>query len=166
MTAQKLIASSPLTYSVTEPSRTTADDIYLADLAEPDSLSSAAPSVEGLETSKGVSAEGDDALPREQLRSNPEPKKLQKQFKLEIFPAPEYHHRFAMSGSPLYNSWPAAAHEKDRSLMATTLRQSVPQTMAGKGLSHWLLNLGGAPKMERKAKRLQVKGWLPSNMKK
>jgi hypothetical protein len=90
----------------------------------------------------------------------------QRQFKLEIFPAPDYTHKFAMSGSPLHQSWPEA-YRKDRSFLAATLRQSLPQTMPSTGLAHWLFDVGSnnSPKSERKAERLQLKGWMPSKMK-
>ncbi|KAK5987223.1 hypothetical protein PT974_11347 [Cladobotryum mycophilum] len=154
-TAERLIASSPLTYNVTEPSRTTADDIYIADLTEPDGNISSSQTLVNM----GPQRDGGQAQDRKKQQQQQE----QTQFKLEIFPAPEFRHRFAMAGSPLHNSWPRA-YERDQSFMATTLKQSLPQTMVGKGLAHWLINLGTAHRMERKAKRLQVKGWLPGNM--
>jgi hypothetical protein len=140
------------------------EDIYVADLDEPESFSTVQPTVTGEQTgnlssrSNGLD-QGPDQGREEGLKQG------QKEFKLDIFPAPEYNHRFAMAGSPLYNSWPEA-YEQDQSFIATTLRQSLPKSIASTGLVHWLVNLGSAVRMERKAKRIRIKGWLPSNMKK
>lgn len=90
----------------------------------------------------------------------------QRQFKLEIFPAPDYKHKFAMSGSPLHQPWPEA-YQRDKSFVAATLKQSLPHTIRAKGLAHWLFDVGSnnASKSERKAERLQLKAWVPSKMK-
>lgn len=89
----------------------------------------------------------------------------ERQFKLEIFPAPDYNHKFTMLGSPLHQSWPEA-YRKDKSFLAVTLKQSLPKTMMSKGLAHWLFDVGNqASQSGRKAERLQLKGWMPSKMK-
>ncbi|RFU73191.1 hypothetical protein TARUN_9066 [Trichoderma arundinaceum] len=162
-TAERLVASSPLTYKITEPARSTVEDIYVADLDEPEGFSNVQPTVTGDRTGYASSQSSglDQGLDQ---RRDEGPKQGEKEFKLEIFPAPEYNHRFAMAGSPLRNSWPAV-YEQDQSFIATTLKQSLPKNIASKGLAHWLLSLGSTMRMERKTKRLQLKGWLPSNMK-
>lgn len=86
----------------------------------------------------------------------------EKEFKLEVFPEPDYQHRFA-SPSPLSRPWPAV-YEQDRSFMATTLKQSLPRTIAGRGLAHWFLGLDRVPQSPH-AQRLQLRSWLPSKMK-
>ncbi|KAL6906927.1 hypothetical protein GGI43DRAFT_246004 [Trichoderma evansii] len=155
-TAERLVASSPLTYKITEPTRKAVEDIYIADLDEPESFNALQPTVTGEQTNS-VSSRPNGL--------NEDPKQGQKEFKIHIFPAPELNHRFAMAGSPLYNSWPEA-YEEDQSFIATTLKQSLPKSIASTGLVHWLVSLGSAVRMERKMKRLRIKGWLPSNMKK
>lgn len=150
------MASSPLTYKITEPTRKAVEDIYVADLDEPESFNAIQPTVTG-EQANSVSSRRNGL--------NEDPKQVQKEFKIHIFPAPEHNHRFAMAGSPLYNSWPDA-YEQEQSFIATTLKQSLPKSIASTGLVHWLVSLGSAVRMERKMKRMRIKGWLPSNMKK
>ncbi|KAH6609577.1 hypothetical protein Trco_002923 [Trichoderma cornu-damae] len=159
-TAERLVASSPLTYKIAEPARSAVEDIYVADLDEPESFSAIRPTVTGEQASIAGPRDHERGQGREEG-----PRQGQREFKLDIFPAPEYNHRFAMSGSPLHSSWPEAC-EQDQSFMAATLKESLPKNIASKGLVHWLVSLGGAMRMERKAKRLRLKRWLPSNMKK
>lgn len=163
-TADRLVASSPLTYKITEPARSAVEDIYVADLDEPEGFSTVQPTITGARTSSASSwsnglDQGLDQGREEGLKQG------QQEFKLEIFPAPEYNHRFAMAGSPLHGSWPEG-YEQDQSFIATTLEQSLPKSIASKGLVHWMVSPGNAMRNERKAKRLQIKEWLPSNMKK
>ncbi|KOS20091.1 hypothetical protein ESCO_006151 [Escovopsis weberi] len=158
-TVQRLLSSSPLTYNFIEPARKHADDIHIADLTERESFASGQPSVK-------MVAYGAQPAPR--LMRGPRPgqdeQESQRQFKLDIFPAPDLRHRRAMASSPLHGAW-TNAHEQDRSFMATTLKQTLPQTMVGKGLAHWLVSQGTAYYQERKTKRLQARSLLPSTMK-
>ncbi|KAL7799060.1 hypothetical protein V8C37DRAFT_146249 [Trichoderma ceciliae] len=162
-TAERLVANSPLTYKITEPARSSVEDIYVADLDEPEGFSAVQPIVTGEQRSNASSRPSrlDGGLDQ---GGEEGPTQGQKEFKLDIFPAPEYNHRFAMAGSPLHSSWPEA-YEQDQSFVMATLKQSLPKNIASKGLAHWLMSLGSGLRMERKAKRLQLKGWLPSNMK-
>ncbi|POR39175.1 Uncharacterized protein TPAR_00641 [Tolypocladium paradoxum] len=148
-TASRLVASSPLSYTI--PVARAHADIYIADLGEPGSFNSDPPSVANAQDEPTTSSvEPDAESGRRDLR----------EFTLEIFPAPDYNHKYAMAGSPLHDSWPES-YDQDKSFAATTLKPSLPQTVAARGLSHWLFDLGKASRMERKAKRLQLKGWLP-----
>lgn len=155
-TAERLVASSPLTYKITEPTRKAVEDIYVADLDEPEGFNTLQPTVTGEQTNS-VSPQSNGL--------NEDPKQGQKEFKIHIFPAPEYNHRFAMAGSPLYIPWPDA-YEQEQSFIATTLKQSLPNSIASTGLVHWLVSLGSAVRMERKVKRKRIREWLPSKMKK
>ncbi|PTB69766.1 hypothetical protein BBK36DRAFT_1188409 [Trichoderma citrinoviride] len=166
-TAERLVASSPLTYKITEPVRSAVEDIYVADLDEPESFSTAQPTITG-EQRRNASPlpNGINQRPEEGLKQG------QREFMLEIFPVPEFNHRFAMAGSLLHGSWPEG-YEGDQSFIATTLQQSLPKSIASKGLVHWMV--GPSPRMvapdirpknPRKERRLQIKGWLPSLMKK
>ncbi|RCI08976.1 hypothetical protein L249_5033, partial [Ophiocordyceps polyrhachis-furcata BCC 54312] len=83
-------------------------------------------------------------------------------FQLEIFLQPDFRHGKAMRTVPARHSWPPM-WQKDRSLMATTLRQSLPPTMAARGLAHWFLPFHKAPAVY-KAWRLSLRKWLPSLM--
>ncbi|GAB0134977.1 hypothetical protein EsDP_00003329 [Epichloe bromicola] len=160
-TALRLVACSPLTYNM--PVSRMKTDIHIVDLVDGDSsndinTNSNRPSI----TNSGGETAGDDAASGEEFLHASK----QTQFKLEIFPAPDYKHEFAMYGSPLHQSWPTSYH-KDKSFVASTLKQSLPQTMASSGLAHWLLDTGssGTSKTDGKSERLRLKGWLPSKMK-
>lgn len=137
------------------------EDIYVADLDEAEGFSTIQPTVTEVQAGNARAGRLDQG--REE-----DPKQGQKEFKLDIFPAPEYNHRFAQAGSPLHSSWPET-YQQDQSFIATTLKQSLPNDIASKGLVHWLASPHSTVpimRTERKAKRLQLKGWLPSNMKK
>ncbi|EHK26301.1 uncharacterized protein TRIVIDRAFT_17868 [Trichoderma virens Gv29-8] len=162
-TAQRLIASSPLTYKITEPARSAVEDIYVADLDEPESFSTMQPTITGQQTS-GANSRSDGPEQGQDQGREEDLKQGQREFKLEIFPAPEYNHRFAMAGSPLHGFW-HEGYEQDQSFIATTLKQSLPKSIASEGLVHWMVS-GMKMRKERKAKRLQIKEWLPSRMKK
>lgn len=151
-TASKLIACSPLTYDVPESLMNA--DIHIADLAELEGFDDSTPSA-GFATARPTAVE-DGGVRRDKM-----------QFKLEIFPEPEYQHRFAMIGSPLQNPWPDV-YFKDKSLLSGTLKQSLPQTIAASGFAHWPLDStedSCVPRPDRKEERLQLKRWLPSKMK-
>ncbi|KFG83784.1 hypothetical protein MANI_009407 [Metarhizium anisopliae] len=161
-TASKLVEYSPLTYHI--PVNQMNTDVCIADLDDSESFNSlksnwpsmaAAPDQPPPLVTKHVFTSHAASSHQEQ-----------RQFTLEIFPAPDYMHKFAMTGSPLHHSWPEA-YRKDKSFLAATLKQSLPQTMASKGLAHWLFDVGSnnASESERKAERLQLKGWMPSKMK-
>ncbi|KAL7814682.1 hypothetical protein V8C44DRAFT_37604 [Trichoderma aethiopicum] len=166
-TAERLVASSPLTYKITEPVRSAVEDIYVADLDEPESFSAAQPTITGEQQRNANPLSGGvNQRPGEGLKQG------QREFMLEIFPVPEYNHRFAMAGSLLHGSWPEG-YERDQSFIAKTLEQSLPNSIASRGLVHWMVRPSPRavandprPKNPRKAKRLQIKEWLPSLMKK
>ncbi|PNP53074.1 hypothetical protein THARTR1_06284 [Trichoderma harzianum] len=164
-TAERLIASSPLTYKITEPVRSAVEDIYVADLNEPEGFSTMQPTITGQQTSGANSWSGgvEQGQGQDQGREA-ELKQGEREFKLEIFPAPEYNHRFAMAGSPLHSFW-HDDYEQDQSFIATTLRQSLPKSIASEGLVHWMVS-GMKMREGRRTKRLQIKEWLPSHMKK
>ncbi|KAK2591033.1 hypothetical protein QQS21_011289 [Conoideocrella luteorostrata] len=159
-TASRLVACSPLTYQVPVPRIKT--DIHTADLGDDEGSN-------GFNTYRPSIINSSDELRRRDSSASENgagPSGEQRQFKLEIFPAPDYKHKFAMSGSPLYHSWPEA-YRKNKSFVAATLKQSLPQTIQATGLAHWLPDTGAnnASKTDRKSERLQLKSWLPSKMK-
>ncbi|RDA93646.1 hypothetical protein CP533_4849 [Ophiocordyceps camponoti-saundersi (nom. inval.)] len=84
------------------------------------------------------------------------------EFHLEIFPQADYRHGKAMRTVAERHSWPPM-WQKDHSLMATTLQQSLPPTIAARGLAHWFLPFYKAPTVY-KAWRLSLRKWLPSLM--
>lgn len=150
------MASSPLTYKITEPTRKAVEDIYVADLNELEGFNTLQPTVTGEQTNSGSSRPNG---------LDEDPEQGQKEFKIHIFPAPDYNHRFATAGSPLHIPWPDA-YEQEQSFIATTLKQSLPKSIASTGLAHWLVSDGSALRMERKVKMKRIREWLPSKMKK
>ncbi|GAO16343.1 hypothetical protein UVI_02049960 [Ustilaginoidea virens] len=156
-TASQLVASSPLVYHIPIPRIDT--NVLLADLEDTQGIrrfdrqqpSVTTPPAESAATERAFSSPDESAPPQGQ-----------KQFKLHIYPAPDYSHKFAMSNSPLQESWPGA-YLKDKSFMAAALKQSLPRNMPSKGLAHWLVNMGN--NYSCKSDRLQLKSWLPSKMK-
>ncbi|PHH62347.1 hypothetical protein CDD81_7209 [Ophiocordyceps australis] len=138
-TAKVLVHKSPLTYSISLPSHQTAD-LYVADVLHP-----GRPKEHG-----DQEAERDDSADKHS-------------FRLEIFPAPDYAHEYAMAGSPLHHSWPKE-YAKQRTRTASLLSRSLPQTTAAQGLQHWFFEKGIVPRPNPKMQRLRLKSWLPSKM--
>ncbi|PHH73806.1 hypothetical protein CDD82_5261 [Ophiocordyceps australis] len=138
-TAKVLVNKSPLTYSISLPSPPAAD-LYAADVVHSGPLP--------------------DPRPRETEDHDAAGKHS---FKLEIFPAPDYAHEYAMTGSPLHHSWPKE-YAKQRTRMASLLSRSLPQTTAAQGLLHWFFEKAIVPRPNPKMKRLRLKSWLPSKM--
>ncbi|KAG5985927.1 hypothetical protein E4U43_005792 [Claviceps pusilla] len=169
-TAVNLVSCSPLVYRMPAPPKKT--DIHIADLVEGDSskalnTESTRPSVMD-SSSQEASAKnnGHAAALHEKFPSAPEQQATQ--FKLDIFPAPEYLHQFAMNRSPLHQSWPTN-YARDKSFATSILKQSLPRTMASEGLKHWLLEPGCSSTSPAKTNdsrfdRLQLKDWLPSRI--
>ncbi|KAG5944472.1 hypothetical protein E4U53_006878 [Claviceps sorghi] len=173
-TATKLITCSPLVYRMPAPLKTT--DIDIADLVEGDSSNafntdSTRPSV--LNSSQEQSAtNGDDgAALHDGFASGSERQQQQQQhqaaqFKLDIFPEPDYMHEFAMSRSSLHYSWPTT-YTRDKSLVVSILKHSLPRTVASEGLAYWLLEPGLCKPnkiTDGKFERMQLKYWLPTKM--
>lgn len=138
-TAARIVACSPLVYTVAVP-RGSSDEALDDPERPPAPLDANPPSLEG-----------------------PGPGQQHRTFRLDVFPEPDYEHRHAMLSSPLQHPWPSA-YEHDRSFMAAILKQTLPRTIAAKGLAHWFLDLGQAPRMSG-SRRVELKRWLPSRMK-
>ena len=68
-----------------------------------------------------------------------------------------------MSRSTLAQAWPSS-YSRDKSFLSTTLKQSLPPSVAANGLAHWLVNFDDAPNASAKTSRLVSKSWLPSVM--
>ncbi|KAM5352458.1 hypothetical protein ACJ41O_005181 [Fusarium nematophilum] len=82
------------------------------------------------------------------------------EFTLEVLPPAEGYRHHA-SGS-LSNPWPDFVDE-NKSFLSETLKQSLPGTMAARGLSHWDPDLGKQPVSNaRMVGRLQLRNWIPS----
>ncbi|CRK11534.1 hypothetical protein BN1723_009405 [Verticillium longisporum] len=58
----------------------------------------------------------------------------QKDFKLHIFPAPDYIHSAAIRASPLHGPW---ADGRRETIMSSLLKRSLPADVAADGLSDW-----------------------------
>ncbi|PHH90524.1 hypothetical protein CDD83_3390 [Cordyceps sp. RAO-2017] len=144
--AKKLVAASPLTYSVP----VVRDDASMttADLEEPISFDTHRPRLTQNGTASDPGSSQEEAT---------------KDFRLDIFPQTDYNHKDSVSKSRLCQPW-TPVWETDRSLMATVLKQSLPQTMAAKGLAYWFFDVELHPRTDLKARRLQLQRALPSKM--
>jgi len=92
--------------------------------------------------------------------SNPEDTK----FVIEITESPAYNHN-GSSSSFLARVWPDFVTE-NRTLASTTLRQSLPNSIGAKGLSHWAIDFGKETTMDsRKIDRVQTRNWIPTKIK-
>ncbi|KAF4965199.1 hypothetical protein FZEAL_10791 [Fusarium zealandicum] len=87
-----------------------------------------------------------------------------KEFTIEVYAAPEYRHHVSTS-STLNRPWPDFV-EKNDSFISKTLEQSLPGSMAAKGLKHWDPDLGKQPTLNSKMhERFQLRHWIPSRFK-
>ncbi|KAH7255637.1 uncharacterized protein BKA55DRAFT_592890 [Fusarium redolens] len=92
--------------------------------------------------------------------SNPEDTK----FVIEVTESPAYNHK-GSSSSFLARVWPDFV-TGNRTLASTTLRQSLPNSIAAKGLSHWDVDFGKETTMDsRKVDRVQTRNWIPTKIK-
>ncbi|KAG6003387.1 hypothetical protein E4U21_002062 [Claviceps maximensis] len=170
-TAKKLVDCSPLVYRMPAPSKPT--NLNIADLMAGDSSNafntdSNGPSV--VNSSQEDSAANDDDFGPTAFGSRFSSASEQQpaQFKLDIFPAPEYLHEFAMTRSPLHQSWPTT-YDKNISHTTSILKQSLPQTMVSEGLAYWLMGsdcINSNRPHGSKFARTQVIRWTPSKMNK
>lgn len=90
----------------------------------------------------------------------------EKEFKIYVAPMPDYKHQ-SSSSSALNRSWPSFFDDSN-TFVTAVLRQTVPGTMAGRGLAHWQPDLGRkwTPSFAetKKKERFQLFGWIPSKM--
>lgn len=91
--------------------------------------------------------------------------KERKEFQLRILRLEDYNHAGTQEKSPLNRSWPAS-YTRHPTLTSMILKQSLPHNPAAKGFAHWDYNLGDRGQFSPKNERLQLKEWIPSNMKK
>ncbi|KAF7563444.1 hypothetical protein G7046_g660 [Stylonectria norvegica] len=144
--ATTMITTSPLNYNVVTPRST--EETYIADLNDSKPLTNTRPTTV------------DSLTGHESQEVN------QKRFTIHVWPCKDYHHGRATQSSPLHQSWPSW-YDKNNSFLARTLKQSLPQTLAAKGLAHWDLDLGkmAQEEKEKMAERVEVLPWMPSKWK-
>ncbi|KAM0420860.1 hypothetical protein ACHAPT_011390 [Fusarium lateritium] len=89
------------------------------------------------------------------------PEEAEKEFTVEVSPSPDYRHH--LSARPILNRpWPAFIN-KQKSFIAETLDQSLPDSLATTGLKHWDPDFGEQPSQNNKASdRLALRNWIPS----
>lgn len=150
----KLVTRSPLSYDVSVPGNI--KETYLADLTKPQKFASQRPVTNIIEKSD---PEG-DGIRQDQDTDT-------KKFTLHVWPAPEYRHDSAATTSPLHKSWPDFLLD-DQSFLVETLKQSLPDGLAARGLAHWSPDLGKtrAPSTDRtkRNERLHLVDWTPSKL--
>ncbi|CAM1500700.1 Fc.00g098620.m01.CDS01 [Cosmosporella sp. VM-42] len=156
----RLVGLSPLKYGVSIPESTM--ETYLSDLSAPEKFrkTSITKLVKMAQTTANEKPE-----PKVEEAEGP-PKK---DFTIYAWPNLEYRHDRTNLNSPLYASWPES-FEEDCSFVTQTLKQSLPDALAAKGLGHWDFDLGKSiqpgPAKSKLDERLETAKWIPSKMKK
>ncbi|CVK89944.1 uncharacterized protein FPRO_07869 [Fusarium proliferatum ET1] len=85
-------------------------------------------------------------------------------FFIEITESPAYNHK-GSSSSFLASVWPDFVTE-NKTLASKTLQQSLPNSIAARGLSQWAVDFGREPTMDsRKIDRVQTRNWVPTKIK-
>ncbi|SCV29070.1 uncharacterized protein FFB14_02288 [Fusarium fujikuroi] len=85
-------------------------------------------------------------------------------FFIEITESPAYNHK-GSSSSLLASVWPDFVTE-NKTLASKTLQQSLPNSIAARGLSQWAVDFGREPTMDsRKIDRVQTRNWVPTKIK-
>ncbi|KAI1013039.1 hypothetical protein LB503_001743 [Fusarium chuoi] len=85
-------------------------------------------------------------------------------FFIEITESPAYNHK-GSSSSFLASVWPDFVTE-NKTLASKTLQQSLPNSIAARGLSQWAVDFGREPTMDsRKIERVQTRNWIPTKIK-
>jgi hypothetical protein len=85
-------------------------------------------------------------------------------FVIEITESPAYNHK-GSSSSFLASVWPDFV-TKNKTLASETLQQSLPNSIAARGLGHWAIDFGHEPAMDsRKIDRLETRNWIPTKIK-
>ncbi|KAH7148585.1 hypothetical protein EDB81DRAFT_882999 [Dactylonectria macrodidyma] len=156
--ASRLITTSPFSYAVSTPQT---PETVLSDLNARQTLAKSKPvtqmKAKDNSSSTTLSSDSNDKTGR---------KSLQKEFKIEVWPHPTYRHHIS-SRSALHRSWPDFVSE-DESFIAKTLKQSLPNTMAAKGLANWAPDLGkqptAAPSKLKMHERIQMLAWIPGKL--
>lgn len=158
--ASRLITTSPLSYAVSAPQKS--PESVLSDLNAGKTLVKSKPVTtlkkEGTSSSSTSSSSNPDAGTREEAP--------QKEFKIQVWPHPTYRHHIS-SRSVLHRSWPDFIG-KNESFIANALKQSLPNTMAAKGLANWEPDLGkqqtAAVPKSKMHERVQMLSWLPGKL--
>ncbi|CRK34974.1 hypothetical protein BN1723_014930 [Verticillium longisporum] len=116
--ASELIRRSPLEYQLaTGDSKGSVRTFLTTNPSTEPILNSAADSQ--IDTESNIRVEGQDT---------------QKDFKLHIFPAPDYIHSAAVRASPLHGPWTDGRRE---TIMSSLLKRSLPADVSADGLSDW-----------------------------
>ena len=145
-TAAELVARSPLTYELSVPQHV-ATSITRENQSKDNPHGVTAATSQASESAAPTSHTG-------------VPEGGQRQFQLHVFPADEHNHAVAaVANTPYHRSWPPDFRDH-RSIMKTTLKQSLPQNLAADGLAHWLLDFEDRRQGSKKY-RLEKKGWMP-----
>lgn len=141
-TAESLLTSSPVTYSIASPKTS---DAKFIDLSRPDVLDGTKamihpPSIEHPTTDE---VNNDEAC---------------RNFTLRIVKVYKYNHAATMSSSALHGPWPAS-YTDGETFISSVLRQSLPQTVAAKGLERWEYDVRDKATIAGKNERFQISRW-------
>ncbi|KAF5578083.1 hypothetical protein FPCIR_11740 [Fusarium pseudocircinatum] len=106
----------------------------------------------------------DGLKPRFEKQPSQSSRSEHNKFVIEITESPAYNHK-GSSSSFLASVWPDFV-TKNKTLASETLQQSLPNSIAARGLSHWAVDFGHEPAMDsRKIDRLETRNWIPTKIK-
>ncbi|KAI5462405.1 hypothetical protein BGZ63DRAFT_423663 [Mariannaea sp. PMI_226] len=157
--ARKLVATSPISYNV-----------FVPQTSSESQLSSPNPS-QTLSKAKPITALTPPNPPTAETETLPDRKEAgaelpQKEFQIHIFAQPSYRHH-ASSDTKLHLPWPAFVGQNN-SFLAKTLKQSLPNKMAAKGLANWDPDFGqqrmASNPAIKKQDRIRETSWTPSKL--
>ncbi|VUC19913.1 unnamed protein product [Clonostachys rosea] len=141
-TAGKLIAASPMTYTLEQGD---SPDISFSDLAQPRRLDGTKPTINAsTATSSGANQE-------------------QRTFQINIYAERDYNHAGTFANTQLHQSWPKTLAQGE-TFMSNTLAQSLPNNVAKAGLSRWDGDADTRSIVPKKTSRLTMQNWIPSKV--
>lgn len=154
----RLVSLSPLRYVVSVP-RT--KQVGIRDLLGPDKFSNTSPSA-------ALKVPATDTSKPSQTNEGEVSDAVEKEFTMNASLNPRYRHQMTGDGLNLQMSWPEF-YDENNSFATQILKQSLPDTLAAKGLAHWNVDLGqkwsDTADKARADERIQLSKWIPGKLK-
>jgi hypothetical protein len=171
----KLVTKSPISYNVFIPH--TAPESLLSSLNGSQTLSKSKPitAIKDASSSDDDTPSGgtpSDGTPSSFSSSSPTQDAVadsglpQKEFQIQIFPHPTYRHHDSFP-TKLHLSWPDYVCTNE-SFVTRMLKQSLPNTMAAKGLANWDPDFNRqrmpSESTSKKQDRVLIASWIPGKL--
>ncbi|CAH0024328.1 unnamed protein product [Clonostachys rhizophaga] len=140
-TASKLLAASPMTYTLEQGD---SPDLSFSDLAQPRRLDGTKPTINA--SRSGVN----QAVTSEERRT----------FQINIYAERDYNHAGTFANTQLHQSWPKNLAQGE-TFMSSTLAQSLPNNVAKAGLSRWDGDADTRTPIPKITSRRTTSNWVP-----